>query len=165
MAFTPDSATLAVATDDGVLLWEVASGRQRGKVEGDKVYVRVLAFSPDGKILAGCDYRGGVHLWDVSSGKEKAQLQHGDSQVAYCLAFAPDGKTLAVGVGPRNSRIIEPGEIVLWDTATFKKRLALRGHVGQVWSLAFSPDGKLLASGGVDKTVKLWNVAPSAASE
>jgi WD40 repeat protein len=167
LAFAPDGKTLAInpRKGEGVLLWDVAGGRQRGKLGGDKINIRALAFSPDGKLLAGCDFQGTVHLWDASSGEEKAVLQHSDSQTASCLAFAPDGKTLAVGVGPRNSQDIEPGEVVLWDTATSKKRLTLHGHIGNVLSLSFSADGALLASGGLDKTIKLWNIASRAASK
>jgi tricorn protease-like protein len=34
----------------------------------------------------------------------------------------------------------------------------LEGHTGLVHSVAFSPDSRTLASGGMDHTIKLWNV-------
>lgn len=35
----------------------------------------------------------------------------------------------------------------------------LRGHTNAVSTVAFNPDGKTLATGGLDNTIRLWNVA------
>jgi WD40 repeat protein len=167
MVFAPDGKTLAVNAAEGVLLFDVAAGKKRGKLGDSKSSVFAMAFAPDGKTLAGCNNRGTVYLWDVARGVEKARLRHGGFARPCCLAlaFAPDGQTLAVGVGPGNLYIAEPSEIVLWDLATHQKRLTLRGHVGDIWALAFNREGSLLASGGVDNTVKLWNISPRSASK
>ena len=58
--------------------------------------------------------------------------------------------------------------IKLWDLATNKERLTLRGHADPLRSVAFSPDGSLLVSGagairfggGHRGGVNLWESAP-----
>ncbi len=47
----------------------------------------------------------------------------------------------------------------MWDAATGKELLTLRGHSGDVNSVACSPDGKRLATASADQTAKVWDAA------
>src|SRR5262249_32910378 len=47
----------------------------------------------------------------------------------------------------------------LWEAATGKGGLTLRGHEGEVLALAWAPDGRRLASGSADSTIKVWDAA------
>jgi WD40 repeat protein len=172
-----NSSVLAFSPDGRVLAWStyVTKDRQIATIEVrrrdltqekglppllntvSKAPLNCLAFSPDGRTIAGADYQGNIILWDTASGKVRATLKQEDRRVR-SLAFSLDGKTLATAVGDGPGRDHEPGLIVLWDAATGQRRLTLTGHTNEVLSVAFSPDGTLLASGGSDRTVRLWDM-------
>jgi RNA polymerase sigma factor (sigma-70 family) len=126
-----------------------------------------VALSADGKLLARGDWDHGVDLWDVASGKKLHTLK-GHTATIFRLAFSPDGKTLASiatdwGPGQENAA---PGQMKLWDVATGKERVTLKGLPGLGLCLAFSSDGKTVATssandlgrGRFEDTVKLWDV-------
>ena len=48
---------------------------------------------------------------------------------------------------------------MIWDLYSGEQVGALHGHTNTVYSLAYSRDGATLASGGIDNTVRLWDVA------
>jgi len=114
--------------------------------------LRVVAFSPDGRLLASAGLDYGIKLWDISTGKELRTI-YGHKSAVWALAFSPDGRILASGG--------EDHTIQLWDPITGKKLLTFTGdnHSDTVSSVVFSPDGRWLASSSWDHTVKLWDVA------
>ncbi|HMF19518.1 MAG TPA: serine/threonine-protein kinase, partial [Gemmataceae bacterium] len=68
----------------------------------------------------------------------------------------------AVAVSADGSRIASGGDdhrVCLWDSATGKRVLILKGHSGRILSLAFSLDGNRLASAALDGTLKVWDVS------
>jgi sugar lactone lactonase YvrE len=135
----------------------LAEQQQDGILVGDpSIYgVNSVAFSPDGKLLAGADAHT-VRLWNPATGQSvgpplPADTPHGNG--VYAVAFSPNGKLLAADAG---------GTVRLWNPATRQPVGApLRANTGPggVNGVAFSPDGKLLATAATDGTVRLWNPA------
>ncbi len=147
VAFTPDGKTLATASNDDCTtrLWDVATGRERGRLVTGRAFC--IAFAPHGHLLAVGGYGGRLALWDVATGKE---LRHHDGHDGpiYSLAFSPGGETLATA---GNDKVVR-----LWDVATGKERHTLR-HGAAVRSVAYAPVGRVLATGSEDKVVRLWD--------
>ena len=165
--FSPDGTTVASGGQDNVVrLWDTTARQPSGlkkffgvftdnrsprlTIQGHTVHVRTLAFSPDGKMLAGGSNDSTVYLWDAHTGtKFSTFMAHTDRISA--LAFSPDGKTLASGS--------QSGEICLWDTVNETKDSAnIITPRATVSKLLFSPDGKILVSGNGKGTIQLWDV-------
>lgn len=62
VAFSPDGKLLVSVSDDGKV-WNLATGKQLRKLEGQG-YAFDVAFSPDGELLASASTDGKVRLWN-----------------------------------------------------------------------------------------------------
>jgi WD40 repeat protein len=149
MAYTPDGKMIATASDTGVLIWDVATGKESKSFPRKYLPVVSLAFSPDGRVLAGGD-GSTVHLWELATGKERLSFKAHSSRVS-ALAFSPDSSILASGGW-------DSGTVKVWNAVNGKELHRFEGHDGLLNALAFSPDGKVLASASYDTTVLGWDV-------
>jgi WD40 repeat protein len=159
VAFSPDGTFLAAAHTEEypggrvgfvISLWDFPTGRQRASWVGHPLYVRNLAFSPDGKMLASGGGEGTAKLWDVPAGRERVALPVQEEVLG--LAFAPDGQTLATASCAR-SRV---SAVRLWDVAAGRERARPFEVDNEIRSVAFAPDGRTLALGCFDHLVRLW---------
>jgi WD40 repeat protein len=122
---------------------------------GPPLPLAAVAFSPDGKLLAGGGYQE-VLVWDLANAKLLRRLGTGQlGEAVHAVAFHKDGKLLAVAAGTPGG----PAAVKLFDIETGQVAASFQEPKDAIFSLAFSPDGNLLAGGGVDATLYVWNVA------
>ncbi len=146
VAFSPDGARLATAgLDAAVKIWDVASGWDAVTLLAGSP-VNAVAFSPDGKHVAGVGAK--TFVWDLASRKVVATGP--GSASAYQAAFRPDGRRIAVG---------SVQGAYIWDPDQTNADSVRLPHPGSVRGVAFSPDGRLLATAAVDGATRLWDLA------
>jgi RNA polymerase sigma factor (sigma-70 family) len=161
VAFAADGKRLLSCGDDGIRVWDVATGReQRRLVAEPGTPFGCVALSSDGKLAATTRFdesvtaRGAVTLWDLTTGKKVKELGHGHRADKPALSFTPDGQVLAVAV-PAGA---DGGTVETWDVATGRQltswkaanRLGLdiRLRLDTGMPAAFTGDGKTLMTSG-----------------
>jgi WD40 repeat protein len=159
LALAADGKSVLSADADGTLrLWDVGSAREVRRFKGHTGAARAVALSPDGKRAAslGVITDQTLRVWDVATAREVHRIDMAQAPWVYnwgtaTVTFSPDGKLLAAA----NS---QAPFVRVWEAASGKNVLTLRGHVDAVGALAFTPDGKRLLSGGEDGTIRVWNL-------
>ena len=152
--FSPDGTQLAVGSDVGVWLYDVATGEEMSLFLGG---CRSLAFSPDGRFLANSGYATDVRkvqLWEIATGREVLFPDVYD--YASALRFSADGKTL-VSVGSGGQFIISLNIETKEMTSKFFKRGESSDMFNEIGVYAITHDK--VAIGRRDGKIELWDIA------
>ncbi|MFO0949691.1 MAG: PQQ-binding-like beta-propeller repeat protein, partial [Isosphaeraceae bacterium] len=167
LAFYPDGRLATAGVDGLVRTWDIRTGVPGPSYRAHARSVRGLAISPDGAYLATSGEDRTVVLRDAASGRAIGDPLRGHSCWVYAVAFAPESRSLSSAGGPapgaslsdRLASVSGDGELIIWDVQGRRPPRAIRAHGNFVRALAFHPDGSRLASGGMDRTVKLWDAS------
>jgi WD40 repeat protein len=162
LALSPVGAVLAASDRENytIRLYEVATGKERPRLDYPEFTPECLAFSPDGKRLA-AGGRHGLRLWDAATGKSWHAARPGHFSGVGSLAFSPDGKTLlsagtdAMALEGKSHVPAgrEDGAARLWDAHTGKLLRVVAEHPEGVRRVALSPDGRRGASAGSGRVI------------
>lgn len=146
VVFSPDGSLLAFASVDCfVRVWDLQAHQLCGEIA--KGRGGVFAFSPDGKVIAGCE-ADEVWLWDVATRALLPPLpDQGAALVA--LAFSPDGETLI-------SADIS-GSVNVWEWRQARLVQTWRGAQTEIVRLCVHPDGQRIAA-IINDGVIVWNM-------
>jgi WD40 repeat protein/serine/threonine protein kinase len=191
VAASPDGSVIATGSKHGaVLVWDRSTGEHllTLQVLPRTVHWPVddVAFSPDGKLVAGLA-QDTLRVWDVSSGHLVIDLK-ANLGFSHAVAFSPDGRMIAtsggngaavwsvpsgervaaltrggsiedVVFGPTGGRVATAGDdgaVRIWDVSSGRETLVLRGHAPALTAAAFSPDGTKLATTSIDGTLRVY---------
>ncbi len=166
VVFSPDGKLIATTVREAVILpngggrirdttrvWDAKTLALKHTLDAE-AGVHGIAFSPDGKWLAGVN--GGsrprvLSLWKAETGALERTLETGETIPTH-LAFSADSKTLVIG----GQKPDFSGEVQLWDAQAWKLKHVLKLEK-VVMTVAFSANGKMVASASADDFVRLWD--------
>ncbi len=144
--FSPDGQRLATASEEGVVWWDVNTGRRLSEPIRVAGGTRVQ-FSGDGQRLALRANSRSVRVWDINTQKTTV-LRH--QTPVHSISFHPDGDKIVTST--------DDGQAQLWDIGA-PQVIGLpmsHGSDGIRWA-EFSPDGRCILTADPYKVVKIWD--------
>jgi WD40 repeat protein len=137
----PDGKSMLIDTWDGLVLWDIAKGREvrrfSGKRPAHSGFYRA-EFSADGRSVT-----MGLEVWETATGRKLASFAHRDpdgmTRSPYRTdRFTPDGKRLIA---------FDQHGIAVLDIAAGKETSRpIRVELSNAWLSVVSPDGRLVAT-------------------
>ena len=163
VAVSADGRRALSGGEDGTLrLWDLENHRELHCWKGHTDAVTSVAIAPNGRWALSGSSDTTLRLWDVETGRNLRRLT-GHANWVNAVAITRDGRRILSGSGGQtiDGRFTDGADTTLrlWDVVEGKELRCWKGHTASVTSLAVSSTGALALSGGLDKTVRLWELA------
>jgi WD40 repeat protein len=153
LAVAPDGSAFVAEAEKALELWSLAGEKPKKVADVGERYNfgEGLAFSAQGDRVA----TGGMFdiiLFDAKTGEKGKSMRHASYTMG--LEFSPDGKRIASAPRGNVNRFL-----AVFDIEQGKPVFNAGPFGGYVVGLAFTPDGKRVVATGVEKLVRLFDVA------
>ncbi|XP_049871605.1 protein groucho-like isoform X7 [Pectinophora gossypiella] len=114
-------------------------------------YIRSVKLLPDGRTLIVGGEASTLSIWDLACGTPRVRAELTSSAPAcYALAISPDSKVCF--------SCCSDGNIAVWDLQNQTLVRQFQGHTDGASCIDISPDGSRLWTGGLDNTVRSWDL-------
>jgi WD40 repeat protein len=147
LCFDPSGRELiSGGEDDAVICWDLKTGRRKWTRQFER-YLRHVAMSQDGKVLAVAVERRGAALFPRSSTGAVRWIST-EGPAARVLFVLNQRSLMAVTFGPADS---------IWDVQRLVLTKALPGHPKYPYVAAASADGTIVATGDEQAGITIWS--------
>ncbi|CAD7088209.1 unnamed protein product [Hermetia illucens] len=114
-------------------------------------YIRSVKLLPDGRTLIVGGEASNLSIWDLTSPQPRTKAELTSSAPAcYALAISPDSKVCF--------SCCSDGNIAVWDLHNQTLVRQFQGHTDGASCIDISADGTKLWTGGLDNTVRSWDL-------
>eukprot|EP00897_Mesotaenium_endlicherianum_P002426 jgi/Mesen1/2210/ME000152S01291 len=150
IAVSPAGDLVATASWDHVCrLYDVASSREVGRLEGHALGLYAVRFSPAQQNLMGTVSSDQTcRLWSAATRKCLKVLE-GHTDEVNGLSFQQGSSLVATASDDMTG--------IIWDAERGSPITMLQGHQSVVYGVCFQPQGPLVATASFDWTARLWD--------
>ena len=157
MSISPDGQTIVVSAADGLVFYNLSTGKISQRLQSHPQSIRQAALSQQGDRVAALigdsdPEKISLAVWSYPQEQPIYLLPRIAAVAALDLAWSPPGEHLALASWDGRVLILNASDGILVQT--------LPGHAQQVQSVAWSPDGTQIASSSF--SVKVWRASDGA---
>ncbi|KAI0146148.1 WD40-repeat-containing domain protein [Xylariaceae sp. FL1272] len=176
LVFSQDSSLLvSTSVDEKAFVWSVATETVQYPLDGHEDWIRSVAISPDGHLIATGSDDTTIRLWDLSAaGPNKTDKEKEDATTSSLKSRelrAHSDYVLTVAFSPDGSRLVSGGDdsrILIWNVTkdsrgdelpvvkTFQSPRSRR-----IRAVVFSPSGNEIISSHADGNMMFWGANKS----